>query len=357
MSLFVNHRSAPEEPYSRYAAAEVGAAMSWSTQTAQKRLNLAYQLDTVLTRTHTAMGWGDLDLTKAQALADMVAPLDDDKARQVEARVLPDVRDHTIRWLREKARKAIAELDPDGENERRKKQVKHRRVEKQPADHGMSWLSGYIPAEKAEAIYRRIDAIAHSRRTREDPRSIDELRADVFVDLLLGERSNVATKIEVRVDALTLAGLDNKPGYLSGYGPLTADHVREFAFDPDSVWYRILTDPISGIVVDHGRTRYRPTAALRDLVKARDQRCTFKDCYRPATSCELDHNIPYPQGKTSDDNLNDKCDYHHHCKDHGWHSYQYAPGCTVWTSPTGRKYVTTPDTDRTPPQPPEELLQ
>jgi hypothetical protein len=221
----------------------------------------------------------------------------------------------------------------------------------------MSWLSGYIPAEKAEAIYRRIDAIAHARRTREDPRSIDELRADVFVDLLLGERSNVTTKIEVRVDALTLAGRDDKPGYLSGYGPLTADHARELAFDPDSVWYRILTDPVSGIVIDHGRTRYRPTTALRDLIKARDQRCTFKDCYRPATTCELDHNIPYPHGTTSSDNLNDKCDYHHHCKDHGWHSHQYAPGCTIWTSPTGRKYVTTPDTDGIPPEPPEELLR
>jgi len=110
----------------------------------------------------------------------------------------------------------------------------------------------------------------------------------------------VTTKIEVRVDAMALAGRDDKPGNLTGYGPLTAEHARELAFDPDSVWYRILTDPLSGIVVDHGRTRYRPPAGLRDKINARDQRCTFIDCYTPATSCELDHNTPYPQGTTSE---------------------------------------------------------
>src|SRR5882762_362637 len=131
LSLFVNHRPAPGEPYSRYAAAEIGAALTWSTQTAQKRLNLAHQLDTVLTRTRNAMSWGEMDLTKAQALAEIIAPLDDDKAREVEARVLPGAPDHTVRWLRDKARKAVAEVDPDGENQRRKEQTKRRRVEKQ----------------------------------------------------------------------------------------------------------------------------------------------------------------------------------------------------------------------------------
>ncbi len=124
---------------------------------------------------------------------------------------------------------------------------------------------------------------------------MDALRADALTDLCLGIPSNVRTKIELRVDATTLMGLDDNPAILSGYGPMTAQHARELAGDETSEWYRILTDPVSGVVIDHGRTRYRPTKALRDLVNARDQRCCGPACNRPAATCEFDTHHPLPR--------------------------------------------------------------
>ena len=352
MNRFLDHRLAPGSRYSKYAAAEVAAELTWSTQTADKRLSLAYQLGSTLQRTWGAMYLGEIDLTKARALADIIAPLDVDKARLVEDEVLPKAGERTVRWVRDKARKQVLKIDPDGAEARRKERAKERRVEKSPDDDGMSWLNAYLPADKVEAAYRRVDAIAHSLKAREDPRSLDEVRADVLIDLLLGNPSNVTTKIEVRVDAMTLMGCNNNPADLPGYGPISAEYAKELAFQPGSFWYRFLTDPLSGIVIDHGRTRYRPPVALRDLVKARDVRCCGVGCYRPAASCEIDHSLPYPYGKTADNNLAPACKYHNLSKLHGWTVQQTSPGHFTWKSPTGRTYTVDPENDPAPLGPP-----
>ena len=76
MNRFLDHRLAPGSRYSKYAAAEVAAELTWSTQAADKRLSLAYQLGSTLQRTWGAMYLGEIDLTKARALADIIAPLE-----------------------------------------------------------------------------------------------------------------------------------------------------------------------------------------------------------------------------------------------------------------------------------------
>ncbi|PFG38530.1 uncharacterized protein DUF222 [Georgenia soli] len=51
--------------------------------------------------------------------------------------------------------------------------------------------------------------------------------------------------------------------HLDGYGPITPDIARALA--AGGTWRRLITDPLSGVVTDLGRTRYRPPAALQDL--------------------------------------------------------------------------------------------
>ena len=139
--------------------------------------------------------------------------------------------------------------------------------------------------------------------------------------------------VQVVVDLDTLRRAAEHPAELAGYGPITADQARVVA--ADSVWRRLVTDPLSGVVLDVGRTTYRPPAGLADLVRARDATCRFPGCRRAASGCELDHVIPFPDGPTSEANLASGCLRHHHLKhDTDWRVETLPDGGLEWTSPT-----------------------
>ena len=110
-------------------------------------------------------------------------------------------------------------------------------------------------------------------------------------------------------------------------------------------WRRIVTDPLSGAVVDVGRRRYRPPAAMADLVRARDGACTHPGCSTPARRCDLDHITPWSAGGiTSLDNLTCLCQAHHRLKHTpGWSLSRATDGVLVWRTPTGNRYRRDPD--------------
>ena len=112
-------------------------------------------------------------------------------------------------------------------------------------------------------------------------------------------------------------------------------------------WRRLVTDPLSGTVTDVGRTRYRPPAALADLVRARDTTCTHPGCERPARGCDIDHITPWEDdGTTSLENLTCLCRAHHRLKHTpGWALTRTPHGTLVWRTPTGARYQR--DTDGT----------
>ena len=89
---------------------------------------------------------------------------------------------------------------------------------------------------------------------------------------------------------------------------------------------------------------YRPSPALRHLIKIRDRRCSFPGCRRPATRCDDDHTIAYDQGgRTCECNLAPLCRRHHRTKQAtGWQLTQPTPGTLTWTPPHQRSYTTTP---------------
>src|SRR5699024_11822111 len=60
-----------------------------------------------------------------------------------------------------------------------------------------------------------------------------------------------------------------------------------------TVWYRMLTDPSTGRVLDHVAHRYEPDRATRIAVATKWQTCTAPGCARPARHCELDHGVPF----------------------------------------------------------------
>jgi hypothetical protein len=178
---------------------------------------------------------------------------------------------------------------------------------------------------------------------------MDEKRADVLADLaelalsaapgtLQGQRPAV----RVTVALSTLFGLDHQPADLDGHGPIPAGLARAIAADPTGTWRRLVTDDF-GQLLDYGRTTYRPPANLRDHVVALYGRCTFPGCRRDARRAELDHVVPYPAGPTSAGNLHPACARHHHARhEGGWQVAKSPDHGVVWTSPSGRSYLTEP---------------
>ncbi|MDD7941405.1 DUF222 domain-containing protein [Actinomycetospora lutea] len=88
-----------------------------------------------------------------------------------------------------------------------------------------------------------------------------------------GVRSPVRTEVRVTIGWDVLAGFSDRPGEMEGHGPIPAAMARRLASDPQAWWRRLLTDPVTGTAAHLDARRYRPPAAMQDLVRARDQTC------------------------------------------------------------------------------------
>jgi hypothetical protein len=112
------------------------------------------------------------------------------------------------------------------------------------------------------------------------------------------------------------------------------------------VWRRLVTDPLSGTLLDHGRTTYHPPAGLADHIRARDVHCRFSGCRRRAADAELDHVTAWSDGGTTNEpNLAAYCTHHHRLKHHaGWRVDAHPDGRLTWTTPTGHRHTTRPTT-------------
>jgi len=144
-------------------------------------------------------------------------------------------------------------------------------------------------------------------------------------------------RINITINDTTLLGLDDQPAHLTGHGPITAVQARAIALGGD--WYRLITDPTTGTLLDLGRTRYRPNQAIIDYLCARDRTCRWPGCHQPATRTELDHEIHYNPGQptggpTNTTNLRCLCPRHHHLR--------HTPGWTLTTNPDLSLTITTP---------------
>ncbi|QYN39264.1 HNH endonuclease [Pseudonocardia sp. DSM 110487] len=152
--------------------------------------------------------------------------------------------------------------------------------------------------------------------------------------------------VQVLIPFTTLLGADNHPCELVGHGPITADHARHIA--TDATLKRLVYDPLSGTILDHGRTTYRPPAALADFVRARDVYCRSPICRRRALDGHLDHITPYPHGPTNEPNIHGCCGHEHRMKHApGWAVRALPDGRIQWITPTGHRYHSEPYDYRT----------
>ncbi|HEY9476095.1 MAG TPA: DUF222 domain-containing protein [Mycobacteriales bacterium] len=336
--------------FGEFVADEIALELCVGRQAAENRVAQAVEMTTRTPAVLHALESGTVDLYRARIITDATYRLDDATAARVAAHVVDRAAGRDASQVRRIVRRAVLRLDPDGAQRRHERARAGRAVVLTPQEDGMAELVALLPAEQATAVYRRVDALARGSRLPGDERGADARRADAFVALLLGHRhpgtgepDGVRPLVHVTVPASTLAGADNKPGVLDGYGPIGAALARTIAADPTGVWKRLVTDPIDGSLIEHSRKTYRPPAALDDFVRARDATCRFPGCQHSAQHADLDHTIAWPKGPTTAGNLGALCRHHHRLKHQTAWRLTRTNGRFHWTSPTGRRYTTEPE--------------
>jgi hypothetical protein len=174
-------------PNPEFAAFEISAALTWTRRAADVQLDLAFTIVRTLPAVHAAMAAGEVDLPKARVIVDGVAALELDLAHSIVAQILPLAPGLTTGELRTRLAKLVISADPAAAAKRHQARKKQRRVELQPAEDSCAALLGlHLPADDALAASNRLTAFARALKQAGDPRSIDQLRADTFLNLLLG---------------------------------------------------------------------------------------------------------------------------------------------------------------------------
>ncbi len=169
------------------ACAQVSLALTMSHSSATWWSDLAITLKWRLAATGAALRSGAIDLARARAIAEATAVLDDEKARAVEARVLPAAGNQTMAQLRAALRRAVITADPQGAERRRKEAERRAKVMLYPEAEGTATLMGYsLPGVPAAAAMARISALARALKVSGADRGIELLRAEVLLGLLLG---------------------------------------------------------------------------------------------------------------------------------------------------------------------------
>jgi hypothetical protein len=252
----------------------------------------------------------------------------------------------TTGQLAARIRRSCLETDPENAKHRYQQGLADRRVVAEANPDGTGNLLGYqLPIDRVTAASQRINQLAQNLKTKVETRSIDQIRADVYLDLLEGtaqhgtNRSTGGT-VDIHVELTTLARLDDQAGELAGMGPVIADIARQVITDQNhSRWNYVVTD--NGQPVATGTTRRRPTASIKRQVHARYPTCIFPGCRMPAQHCDLDHRTPWAQGgPTNTDHLAPACRHDHILRDHGWQLQRLENGDHQYTSPLGHTYTT-----------------
>lgn len=367
---------------------EVAMLLGITRHAAQRLITVGRQfVGGPLMGTMSAFLSGRISQAKAETIVCRLERVSGATAMAVEDQVLPRAPRRTVPQLDRDIAKALLEVDPGGadvrhELARSKRYVGRPRV----AADGMARVSLFLPAEGAITLTEALDSMAQAAKTAGDPRSSDQIRADALCEWAAGacrdgwaftSCSSVITSakaqisVTVPLDVLMAAVPGFKPpaalaelieadiygaelpsdsvapvgafrreaAYLDGYGYIP--NAVALLLAAGGIWKRIVTDPVTGLPLDIGRSRYRPPAHLAEAVRLRDKTCVRPGCSVPASRCELDHVVPWAQGgRTAAANLVCLCGRCHRIKTAGGGtpSLPGRGGLRKWLSATGRLF-------------------
>jgi hypothetical protein len=230
---------------------------------------------------------------------------------------------------------------------RERHQIAHRErsVGLRPLGDGMTRLTADVESTDAGAIMQALSKAAHALPAG-DERTIDQARADLFVDTLLGRRDGglgYRAVIGVTVPLSSLMGFSDAPGELTDRSATIPAHVvREALADEASLLYRLVTDDIGNLMTVQWLGRFAP-ARLAQVLQFRDGTSVFPTSSVPASRCDTDHSDPWP-AETCAANTGPLNRRAHNLKTEGLiRMRQISPGVFEWTTRTGHTYTRHPE--------------
>ena len=336
----------------RATTAEVAAAMRVTERTVQRRMSDATTLMMRFTRTFTALAEGRITRTHAGVIIEAGCAIEDDAARaEFELQALDRAEIETVGRLRSIVQTIAEKVQPVSIAARHRLARKRRGVFLRDLEDDMAEVVSVQPAVLARGIFDRLTQMARAdeEAARTDDRTLDQRRADIFADMMLGGApiavgagiEAIKAHVQITVPVLTLAGVHDWGANLAGYGPIDSDTARRLAGNAKG-WDRVMTHPVTGAVL--AVDRYRPTKDLARALRVRDEHCRFPGCRQPLWRCDIDHTHDAALGGETDQrNLAHLCRRHHTLK-HAteWQVRQLGGGTLEWTSPTGSTYIDVP---------------
>ncbi len=345
----------------RSLIAELAVLHRVSDRTMSARISEAEMLVSHFPSTLECLELGRIQLGHVRTIVEHGLAIEDASARAVyELEVLERAVSVTPGRLRRFAQLTAVRLAETAFEELHRRARDERRVTMAELGDGMSELAVTMPTVLAEGVWDRLTQQAQAIcRAGRDPRTLDQLRADLVAELLLtGQPSGepdaphaagigIRAEVSIVIPILTLLGKSREPATITGKGPIDLDTARTLA-GRATRWLRILTDPATDLVLS--TDTYRPPKRLRRYLEARDGRCRFPTCNRSARRCDADHTIAWEAGGgTTPENLELLCQGHHTLKHHQtpnappWRVRQTEPGVIEWTTPRGRIVTDVPE--------------
>ena len=375
--------------HDRHVIADVARTVHLSELSVGTKVALTRQVGAGLDGTWEALNSGAITGAHLWVLANVTRDTTAEVCTEVEEQVLPPAlaRGWTPAQLADAARMALLKTDPE-DAERRAREAKRTRsdVTFRADEDMMAALVARNDAWTARQTMDEINRRADAMRRAGDPRSLGELRAAVHAAAFLGADPDTglparftdnsadsdlgpdadtdadpesdpgsggaaapaARPAKVRhtprrttalllITLPTLLGGD-APGYLDGYGPITAAMARKIAAS-DIRFRRLLLDPATGKPRDLGADSYELKPKTRRWIQARDRTCRFPGCRARAVYCDVDHAVEWPLGKTTCANCGLACRRHHNLKTSKlWRLTRHDDDSVHWHSPHGFDY-------------------
>ncbi|SCY52308.1 protein of unknown function [Microbacterium sp. LKL04] len=347
----------------RSISAEVAGAMRMTDRTVQRRIGEARLTIEGFPAAVAAWEAGRIVQGHVKAIVNAGLTLPGELWAAFEAIAIERCGGDTPNRVRGELEILAHRMHPRSFAERHEEAAAGRCVRLVPGRDGMSDLIATLPTVIAEGIHDRLTqqarAIIDTRDERSadsdvvatDARSTDQVRADVFADLLLagtpalddtrdttaGPLGAIRARVQVLVPAATLTDADDGPCDLAGRFPIDPATARLLA-GSTHIWERLFHDPTTGVTIS--TDSYRVPSGMRRFLQARDQHCRFPGCRVAAIRCEVDHTHDHALGgRTELSNLAHLCQRHHSMKQFtAWRVRQLSGGVLEWTSPLGRTY-------------------